>query len=253
MNAIVVAAGMGKRLKRFTRAKPKCLLEIDGVTIFERHTETLLKNGVSDINVVVGYKKELFTDKRFRYFVNMDYENNNILSSLFYAEEAMDGGFLFSYSDVLYDGVIVRQMLSSAADLAVAVDTNWIASYEGRQEHPIGEAELVFSRNGKTISEIRKGGDCKNAIGEFIGMACFSAEGVTILRSVFKELKDHYEKNPEEPFQMAKTFKQAYMTDMLQEITDRGYSVDIVKINGRWLEIDTPEDLEIVQKRWTGK
>ena len=94
MNAIFVAAGMGKRLKEAVDDRPKCMLEINGESLFKRQTDLLLKNGISEINVVVGYRKEWFTDNRFRYFVNTDYENNNILHSLFYAEEAMDSGII---------------------------------------------------------------------------------------------------------------------------------------------------------------
>ncbi len=114
MDAIIVAAGMGKRLKGLTTDKPKCMLEIDGISIFTRQTDLFLENGITDINVVVGYKKECFTDKRFKYFVNNEYRKNNILHSLFYAEEAMDSGFLFSYSDIVYDGPLEMYSLREA-------------------------------------------------------------------------------------------------------------------------------------------
>jgi choline kinase len=226
------------------------MLEIGGVSLFERQTELLLTNGISSINIVVGYKKEYFTDNRFRYFVNKDYENNNILHSLFYAKDAMNSGFLFSYCDIIYDGVVVRQMLSSGSDIAVAVDPNWIKHYEGRTEHPIEQAELVFSRNGKTVSEIRKHADYDNAVGEFLGIAYFSEVGARILKEVFFDLEEYFSSNPGKPFQTAKTFKQAYMTDMFQELAYRGYAVDIVKIEGNWAEIDTPQDLERVNTIW---
>ena len=74
VNAIIVAAGTGKRLHDFTRDRPKCMIEINGRTLLERQTEVLIQNGISEINVVIGYRKEWFKDKRFRYFLNTDYE-----------------------------------------------------------------------------------------------------------------------------------------------------------------------------------
>ena len=250
MNAILVAAGMSNRLREFTTDRPKCMVDINGKSLFERQTETLLKNGISKINVVVGYKKEWFKNNKYYYYENKDFQNNNILHSLFYAEEAMDSGFLFSYSDIIYEGNIVKQMLSSGADIAVAADTNWIDHYEGREAHPIEEAELVFSEDGKTVSRIQKNADYKSALGEFMGMAYFSKRGAAIIKEVFDELQEYYSRNPEAHFHTAKSFKQAYMTDMFQELTNRGYTVDVVKINGRWAEIDTKRDLENVRKNW---
>tara|TARA_B100000959_G_scaffold225037_1_gene239018 strand:- start:3777 stop:4532 length:756 start_codon:yes stop_codon:yes gene_type:complete len=250
MNAIIVAAGMSKRLREFTADRPKCMVDINGKSLFDWQTETLSKSGISKINVVVGYKKEWFMNNEYHYFENKDFQNNNILHSLFYAEKAMDSGFLFSYSDIIYEGNIVKQMLSSAADIAVAADTSWISHYEGRIEHPIEEAELLFSEDGKTVSLIRKNADHEKAFGEFIGMAFFSERGAKVLISVFSELKEYYAKNPAKSFHTAKTFKQAYMTDMIQELVNRGYLVDIVGVSGRWAEIDTSWDLEVVRKKW---
>ncbi len=250
MKAIIVAAGMGSRLKEFTNNRPKCMLEVSGESIFKRQTDTLLNNGVAEISVVTGYKREWFRDKRFSYFINTDYENNNILHSLFYAEEAMGSGFLFSYCDILYDGIIVRQMVNSSSDIAIAVDPDWIGYYDGRHEHPIEEAELVFSDDGKTVSRIHKNAEHDDAVGEFLGLAYFSKRGAEILKEVFHGLQDHYSNNPDEPFHTAKTFKKAYMIDIYQELVNRGTTVDIMKINGNWAEIDTPRDLEVAGTMW---
>lgn len=251
MKAIIVAAGMGKRLRGFASDKPKCMIEINGRSLFKRQTEILLRNGISEINVVTGYRKEWFTNNEFVYHINTEYENNNILHSLFCAETAMDKGFLVSYSDIIYDADIVRQMLDQDSDISIAVDTGWKMHYKGRLEHPIAEAELVFSEDQETVSKIHKNGDHKNARGEFLGLACFSERGAKGLKEVFGELLKHYEKNPDKPFHSARSFKQAYLTDMFQEMVDRGYRVNIVEITGKWAEIDTPEDLRSVREMWS--
>ena len=253
MNAIIVAAGMGKRLRGLTDDRPKCMIEINGITLFARQTEILLRNGISEVNVVVGHKKECFTEKTFTYFTNRDYENNNILQSLFCAEKAMGKGLLCSYSDIIYDAIIVKQMLNQHSDMAIAVDPDWKSHYEGRIEHPIAEAELVFSEDGKTVSKIHKNGDHKNALGEFLGIACFSERGANVLKEVFGELRNNHEKMPDKPFHSASSFKQAYLTDMFQEMVDGGYRINIVEIAGKWNEIDTPEDLRSAREMWSDK
>jgi len=251
MKAIIVAAGMGKRLSGFTSDKPKCMIEINGRSVFERQTELLLRSGITEINVVTGYRSEWFTNNEFVYHLNTNYENNNILQSVFCAEAAMDAGFLFSYADIIYDADIVRQMLDQNSDISIAVDTDWEMHYKGRLEHPITEAELVFSEDGKTVSKIHKDGDHKNALGEFLGLACFNERGAKNLKKTFGELKAFYVRNPCESFHSARSFKKAYLTDMLQEMVDRGYRVNIVEISGKWAEIDTPEDLKSAREMWS--
>ena len=250
INAIIVAAGMGNRMNHLTQEKPKCMLEISGKTILDRLIDNFLNCGITDINIVVGYRKEYFDDDRYQCYVNHDYENNNILHSLFYAEEAMGSGFLFSYSDIIYDVAIIRQMLESDSDIAIAVDCNWHEYYEDRVGHPISEAELVFSEDGKTVSVIRKDADFENAFGEFLGVAYFSRKGAKILKDIFYNLSQYYYENPYQNFHTAKSFKNAYLTDMLQEIINRGYSVGIVQIKGNWTEIDIPRDLTVSEQFW---
>jgi adenylyl-sulfate kinase len=250
INAIIVAAGMGNRMNHFTQKKPKCMLEISGKTILDRLIDNLLNCGITDINIVVGYRKECFNDDRYQCYVNHDYENNNILHSLFYAEEAMGSGFLFSYSDIIYDGAVIRQLLESNSDIAIAVDCNWHEYYGGRVDHPISEAELVFTENGKTVTLIRKDADFRNAFGEFLGVAYFSRKGAEILKDVFSDLLQYYYANPHQTFHTAESFKKAYLTDMLQEIINRGFSVDLVQINGSWTEIDIPRDLTVSEQFW---
>jgi len=253
IKAIIVAAGMGNRMNHLTQKKPKCMLEVGGKTILDRLIDNFLNCGISNINVVVGYKKEHFNDGRYQCYVNHDYENNNILHSLFYAEEAMDSGFLFSYSDIIYDEVVIRQMLESNSDIAIAVDCNWLEYYEDRVDHPISEAELVFSENRKTVTLISKDADFKNAFGEFLGVAYFSRRGAEILKDVFNDLSQYYYANSHQTFHTAKSFEKAYLTDMLQEIINRGYSVDIVQIKGNWTEIDIPRDLTVSEQLWRKK
>lgn len=250
VNAIIVAAGMGNRMNHLTQKKPKCMLVINGKTILDRLIDNLLNCGITDINIVVGYKKEYFNDDKYQCYVNHDYENNNILHSLFYAEEAMDFGFLFSYSDIIYDGAVIRQMLESNLDIAIAVDCNWHEYYEDRVGHPISEAELVFTENRKTVTLIRKDADSKNAFGEFLGVAYFSRKGAKILKDVFNDLSQYYYENSHQTFHTAESFKKAYLTDMLQEIINRGYSVNIVQIKGNWTEIDIPRDLTVSEQFW---
>ena len=103
--------------------------------------------GMDDIVVVRGYKKEVIDYRGIRYYDNTDYKYHNILRSLFYTENEMDDGFVFSYSDIIFERSIVEKLLQSEADISLIVDVEWIPNYEHRYQHPIGEAKLVEMGN----------------------------------------------------------------------------------------------------------
>ena len=65
---------------------------------------------------------------------------------------------------------------------------------------------------------------------------------------IFVEKYEHLLKSHKGKFQNAPSLKKAYLTDMIQELIDSGFSVEPIIINGKWYEIDTPEDLDIVRK-----
>ena len=242
--AIIIAAGPSSRLSPITDDKPKCLLEIGGKTILERQLRVLRECGISNISIVRGYKKELINYPDIKYYENTNYQNNNILNSLFYAEKEMEGDFIISYSDILYDKSVVEKLLRSKKDIFLIVDTDWQEYYQGRTKHPITEAENVIIRGGK-ILKIGKHLTADESDGEFIGMAKFSGRGGEIFKREFQRAKNKYW---EKPFQKAETFEKAYLTDMFQELIDRGLEVHPAKIKKNWWEIDTDQDFKKVKK-----
>jgi len=245
MKAIIVAAGPGSRLMPVTNEMPKCLLEVGGKTILERALEALRENGIEKIAVVRGYCSYLVNYPNVTYYQNPNFRKNNILRSLFYAEGEMNDDFIFAYSDIIYSREIVTRLIESEADIALTVDVNWIQTYEGREMHPISEAELVKVEDGKVV-KIGKGiVHPEEAYGEFIGLAKFSKSGAEVMKAAYHQVAAE---RPTTPFQHAASLEKAYLTDMIQELIGQGMLVQSVDIQGGWLEIDTPQDLERAQR-----
>ncbi len=194
--------------------------------------------------VVRGHCGHLISNPTITYYENPNYRNNNILRSLFYAEDEMNGDFIFSYSDILYSKEIVEKLIQSEADIALIVDVNWAQRYEGRDQHPVSEAELVKVENGR-VEKIGKGvvGPAE-AHGEFIGLAKFTKLGAEVMREAYHRVADE---RPTAPFHHAASLEKAYMTDMLQELVDTGFLVKSVDIGGGWMEIDTSQDFARAQ------
>ena len=87
MIGIIIAAGLGSRMRELTEDKPKCMLKVNSKTILKHQIEAYKANGIKNIAVIRGYKKDQINLKNLKYYENTDYKNNNILNSLFYAEK----------------------------------------------------------------------------------------------------------------------------------------------------------------------
>ena len=251
--ALIIAAGLGSRLKKHTTNLPKCMLDFGGKTLLQRQLDSYKKCGIKDISLVKGYKKEKINYKGIKYFENTDFKNNNILNSIFYAEKIINGNIIISYSDILFDASVVQRTLDSDHDISVVVDIDWRGYYVGRKDHPISEAEnVIFNSNNEVekIGKINTGNE--DVHGEFIGMIKLSNRGTEIFKQHFNRLKKIYWNKP---FQRSKIFQKAYLTDFIQELVDIGVKVHCVIIESGWKEIDTVEDykkaLVVFNKKFT--
>ena len=238
--ALIIAAGLGSRLKKHTENLPKCMLDFGGKTLLQRQLDAYSKNNIKDISLIRGYKKEKINYKGLRYFENKDYKNNNILNSIFYAEKIINGNIIISYSDILFDPTVVQRTIKSNHDISVVVDIDWRGYYVGRKDHPISEAENVIFNSNNEVEKIGKINTGNEEVhGEFIGMIKLSNRGAEIFKEHFHRLKKTYWNKP---FQRAKIFQKAYLTDFIQELVDIGIKVHCVIIESGWKEIDTVED-----------
>ena len=240
--SLIIAAGLGSRLKDKTKDIPKCMLDFGGKTLLQRQLSSYKKCGIDDISLVRGYKKNKINYKDIKYFYNDDYENNNILNSIFYAEEEINGNIIISYSDILFEPFVVKRVLDSNHDISVVVDIDWRNYYIDRKEHPLTEAEnVIFNSNNEVVKIGKIASEKEEVHGEFIGMIKLNNRGCEIFKKNFHRVKKSFWNKP---FQRSKVFQQAYLTDMIQELVDIGVKVHCVIIERGWKEIDTVEDYQ---------
>ena len=242
VKVIIVAAGLGSRLNKYTEALPKCMLKFGNYTLLEMQMNIHRELGINDISVVRGYKKEKINYEGLNYYDNMDFKNNNILNSLFYADEKIFGNVIVSYSDILFDSHVVKRLLESDADISIVVDIDWRGYYVDRKDHPIEEAEkVIFDANNRVIRIGKVLTNQDDVYGEFIGMMKLSPRGAEIIKLHFNRAKKIFW---DKPFQRSKTFQKAYITDLIQDMVDLGVNIHCVIIEKGWKEIDTVEDYE---------
>ena len=246
MNAIFIAAGEGLRLENVTKDLPKPLVDVNGKSILERQISLLRKNNVNDIVVITGYKKEKFTFKNIEYVHNPNFREQEQTGSLMVARSKIVGDVLIMFGDILFDEIILQQMLDSKGDIVIAVDKNWEKSYEERHDNPKSEADKVLIKDNKVIQISAKNIEVNddNDVGELLGLIKLSMKGSKILIDQYEKLENsHIGK-----FHDAVSFKKAKFVDMLQELLSSGIVITPVSIKGKWCEIDTKHDLEIAKK-----
>ena len=186
MRAIIIGAGRGRRLMPTTADAPKCFAEVQGKRLLDWALQALSGAGIGDICFIGGYQidKVRAGYPRFTFRHNTDWENNNILASLMYAEDLMDEPFVCTYSDTLFTADVVKRVLANPADIALSVDTRWLDRYEHRSDHPPIDAEKVTAANG-LVTRVHRGIAPSAAHGEYTGIAKFSQRGAA-------QLKEHY-------------------------------------------------------------
>ena len=246
MKVIILAAGMSSRLRPLTSNKPKCMLKLFNETLLERQIKIFRNHNINDITIVTGYRSEVIDISNVNYVKNENYETTNINESLFCALEPSNGPVLVTYSDIVFEQKIIQQMLEITDGIRLAVDLDWKKHYQNRTMHTLSEAENVLVENGR-ILQIRKNipkSSQNQQIGEFLGIMTLSSDHVKILLERYSYLKNNHIGT----FHNSSSLSNAYITDMLQEIINYGINVNPFFTQGRWCEIDTPEDLKNAEK-----
>lgn len=248
MQAIIIGAGRGRRLMPTTADAPKCFAEVGGRRLLDWALQSFRANGIDQIAFIGGYQidkvRRDYPDFTFRH--NQDWENNNILLSLFHAEDLMDEGFICCYSDILFTPDVIARLRQSSADMSLVVDTRWLDRYAERTEHPPDDAEKVIIQQG-LISRVHRDIPTEDAHGEYIGVAQFSAHGAARLRKQFARCRELYAGLS---FREAKIFEKAYLIQLFQEMIELGEKMVPVETPGGYIEVDTQQDFDYARRNW---
>lgn len=251
MKAIILAAGMGSRLGRYTANRPKCLLEVGGQSLLERQVATFTRLGITDIVVVKGYAAEAVTLGGVRYYINDAYADTNMVFSLFCAEPEIEGEVVISYADILYEDSVLRSLLNaSVSDILVVVDMAWRRYFEDRFDDPFSEAESLILGTDLRILDIgRSHPPVTDIQAQYIGLIKLTTIGSQVFRQAYHQAKDEFWNKP---WQRGRVFQKAYMTDFLQALIDAGNPVSAVSVENGWIEFDTAADYERVLE-WSAR
>ncbi|WP_029408758.1 aminotransferase class I/II-fold pyridoxal phosphate-dependent enzyme [Treponema pedis] len=252
MQAIILAAGMGKRLRSYTKGATKCMVSVNGKTLIEYTIEALVLNKIKRLVIVIGYKGNVLKDfisskfneknlngMEIKYIENPIYDKTNNIYSLYLAcNEMSKDDTLLLESDLIFKPSIITKLIESKdRDLAV------VSPFEPWMD---GTCTLL-DENNYIISILDKAHFNWQDTGSYF-------KTVNIYK-FSKEFTSQYYIPFLEAYQKA-FGKNEYYEQVLKALSFLSASVlkGLVVNGDDWYEIDDPADLAIAEDRFkTGK
>lgn len=249
MQALMLAAGMGKRLGRYTKNTTKCMVPVNGKTLIEYAIEALVKNNIKKMIIVVGYKSDVlinFINSKFNdsnlngmkieFIENKVYDKTNNIYSLYLAREAFcNDDTILLESDLIFKPQIITKLINSKEkNLAV------VSPFESWMD---GTCTLLDEKNNIT------------GILDKAHFNWYETKDYYKTVNIYKFSKE-FAKNYYVPFLEAyqKSFgKNEYYEQVLKVLsflsssTLKGLSVP----GDDWYEIDDPADLAMAETRFS--
>lgn len=243
MKAIILAAGLGSRLGRYTEELPKCLLRISGKTILEIQIENYRKVGITDISIVKGYRGEKIDIDGVKCYWNRDYESTNMVVSFMKAASEFDDDIIVSYADILFDSDLLVQAMGFSEDIAILADSNWEKYWLMRYGTTDFDLESLILDERDCVVEIGRPVLSKEAVhARYVGILRFPKQCIQEVAELARRASETYR---DTPWKLSGApYPKAHMTDLLQALIDSGIEVKVRKVANGWLEFDTASDYE---------
>lgn len=226
--AIIMAAGIGKRMQPLTLETPKPLIEVNGQRMIDTVINALHKNGIFEIYIVVGYLKEKFRVLLDEYtgitlIENPYYNTCNNISSLYVAREHLSDAIILDGDQIIYNPEILNPDFTYSGYNAIWTDEStdeWLLTVEN---------DIIT--------------DCSRTGGEkgwqLYSVSRWSGEDAARLK---KHLETEFEQ---------KQNRQIYWDDVAMFCYPQEYTLGIKKMQkGDIIEIDTIGELAQLDKKY---
>lgn len=238
MKAIILAAGMGKRLQAVSGGKPKSMIEISNQSIIHRQIASCRQAGIKNFVIVLGYRQdqmknhilEILRPEDVVFVHNPIYDQTNTLYSLWLAGEHFTEDFVYFNADVLFAAELLFRISGDSRYSQLLLETK----HCGEEE-----VKMIIDDNGK-ILEIGKQLPRDRCAGEFIGIGKFKREVLDSFSRCLQLGVDRGQQNNYFEYAVNLLCREHY----LQAVSTEGLPC---------VEIDFPEDLERARQLFGGE
>ncbi|MDC1074373.1 phosphocholine cytidylyltransferase family protein [Gammaproteobacteria bacterium] len=237
MKAIILAAGVGSRIRPLTDKCPKSLLKINGKTILEMMLSHIKTCGINEVIFVLGYLqdqikdyvKTQFPNLIVQFITNEKYEVTNTGYSLMLTKDFVKNSTFIKFdADVVFDINILKTLIASEYDNCLCIDKN--INLDAEEIKVIIKDDNRVVKASKTVNPL-------DAIGESIGIEKISGETAhTLFNDLELMMKDE-------------KYHQEYYEAAYERLIEKDIPFYALDISGlRWTEIDTKEDFMLAGK-----
>jgi phosphoenolpyruvate phosphomutase len=242
--AVVLAAGRGRGLEAMTTERPKVMLPIAGKPLLRWLIDGFKKENINDITVVGGYRADAIDSAGIKLVVNERHAQTGELVSLACAIDGLEADTVIAYGDLLFRSYVLRDLLDSAADFSLVVDSSAAGAnnrtvrdfaYCSRSDdRGLFGRQVLLARiasaadaNGKLPQPLAKD---DTAHGRWIGMFKVSRNGLVLLKRTVTELSSRPD------------FDKLDMPALLNALIAAGAAIEVLYVHGHWRGVNDIDD-----------
>lgn len=188
MRVLILAAGRGTRISRYLSGKPKCTVDIGGITLIEDTIRKLNELGINDIALIVGYNhteiENVLKNYDIKFYYNPFYDVTNSAASAWFAKDFIkeDDDIIIMNGDVYIENSLLKDVINEKMSPVLFSD-------ESRKE----EADYKFYYENRILKKYGKELQGKEITGEYVGIAKIKKDFIKSFKKSLEEMIDNQE------------------------------------------------------------
>ncbi len=236
---VIFAAGIGKRLGKLGKQKPKSLLEINNKALIDKLILSLRKFGAIKIFIMVGYKLELIKKhikkknyKNIKFVKIKNFHKNGHAMTWFKVKsfwKKKKKPLIFLHSDIILDKKFLKNIVISKKKNIIGI--------KSKSKHTFKPESLVVKAKGDVVEKINLKKKIKSPEGEVIGINKFSSK---TMQNIFNYMEKFFNKKN------SGISWELFLNEYIKEKKDKFYIIKNQKFN--WININKLKDFNSAKK-----